>query len=331
MRKLIVLLQLLVPFAAFAQVARAPLSFEVASVKPAELPTAASFAAGKLPNIGLSVSGSRVSIGLMSLAELIPMAYNVKTHQVSGPDWMRQQRFDITAKMPDGVTSDDIPEMLRALLEERFHLKVHHEMRDNPIYGLVVTKGGPKFKEASADSEPEPDPAETAASITLPGLGGQVRINPSQLGGFGARGGTGTISIGGDGMSMKMSMGQSGMHMDINRAAMPAFAEFLTSMVDRPVVDMTELRGRYQFVLDLPPEALISVLAARGGRAGIAIPANPFGGGRGQAGVAPTDASDPSSGAIHTALAQLGLKLEPRKAPTDFVVVDHVDKVPTEN
>jgi uncharacterized protein (TIGR03435 family) len=42
-------------------------------------------------------------------------------------------------------------------------------------------------------------------------------------------------------------------------------------------------------------------------------------------------ASDPSGGSIFSSLQQMGLKLEPRKAPVDLIVVDHVEKVPTEN
>jgi len=42
--------------------------------------------------------------------------------------------------------------MLRSLLADRFKLVVHREMRDQPIYGLVVAKGGPKLKPSTADN-----------------------------------------------------------------------------------------------------------------------------------------------------------------------------------
>ena len=67
----------------------------------------------------------------MSLAELIPIAYNVKPFQVAGPDWMSSQRFDILARMPEGTTKEQVPEMLQALLAERFQLKIHRENREH--------------------------------------------------------------------------------------------------------------------------------------------------------------------------------------------------------
>ena len=43
--------------------------------------------------------------------------------------------------------------MLQALLAERFKLKVHHEMREMPIYSLVTTKNGPKLQPAPKDRD----------------------------------------------------------------------------------------------------------------------------------------------------------------------------------
>src|SRR5262245_50969758 len=107
----IMCLTLLIPAAVFGQ-APATLSFEVASIKPAETPTPALIASGKV-RLGMSITGSRVEIGFMSLADLIPTAFKVKAFQVSGPDWIRTQRFDISAKLPEGATKEEVPEMLQ--------------------------------------------------------------------------------------------------------------------------------------------------------------------------------------------------------------------------
>src|SRR5215470_18005259 len=147
---------LLLPSLMFSQAATA-LSFEVASIKPSQEITPALgkavIASGKL-HIGMSVDAARVEIGFMSLADLIPIAFAVKPYQVSGPEWMKVQRFDILAKMPDGATKEQVPEMLQALLGERFKLKVHRENRDYAVYGLVVGKGGSKLKETPPDTDP---------------------------------------------------------------------------------------------------------------------------------------------------------------------------------
>jgi len=136
---------LFIPALVFGQAPTPALSFEVASIKTAQAITPAMFTSGKL-HVGMSVDAARVDIGNMSLAELIPMAFKVKSYQVSGPEWMKAQRFDILAKMPEGATKDQVPEMLQALLEERFQLKVHRENRDYAVYGLMVGKGGSKLR-----------------------------------------------------------------------------------------------------------------------------------------------------------------------------------------
>src|SRR5438034_7733968 len=105
------------------QAPTAPPVFEVATVKPASLSaiTPAAIQSGRL-RVGMNVAGDRVDIGFMSLADLIRTAYAVKPYQVIGPDWMSAQRFDISAKMPDGATKEQVPAMLQALLAERFKL-----------------------------------------------------------------------------------------------------------------------------------------------------------------------------------------------------------------
>jgi uncharacterized protein (TIGR03435 family) len=72
MKRLTCGLILLIPSLAFGQ----RISFEVATIKPAEPITPASIASGKL-NVGVSVTGSGVSLGYLSVAEMIPIAYKV--------------------------------------------------------------------------------------------------------------------------------------------------------------------------------------------------------------------------------------------------------------
>src|SRR2546428_3033474 len=104
---------------------------------------------------------------------------------------------------------------------------------------------------------------------------------------------------------------------------MAQFAEILARFVDRPVVDATDLKGNYQVALDLSMDTLLNM--ARG--AGVGVPAL---GARGEPG-RPTDASDPSSSSILASVQQLGLLLEPLKPPVEFVLIDHLEKMPTEN
>ena len=77
------------------------------------------------PRMGVHVDRSQAEYNFLPLVDLIAIAYNVKTYQVSGPGWVTSQRFDIVANMPDGASVDDAPVMLQALLEDRFKLAIH--------------------------------------------------------------------------------------------------------------------------------------------------------------------------------------------------------------
>ena len=83
--------------AAFAQTA----AFEVASVKRAEPITPAMVQSGRL-HMGVTIDSLHVRISQLSLYELTALAYQVKCHQISGPDWMVTERYDIQAKLPEG-------------------------------------------------------------------------------------------------------------------------------------------------------------------------------------------------------------------------------------
>ena len=125
---------------------------------------------------------------------------------------------------------------------------------------------------------------------------------------------------------MHLTMSPEGtMRLAMEKMTMPALADALSQFVDRPVVDMTELKGNYQVALDLSPADLMA--AAR--TAGVAIPGRmPAAADAGR----PADAaSDPSGSSIFAAVQQLGLKLDSQKQPMERLVVDHLERMPTEN
>jgi uncharacterized protein (TIGR03435 family) len=153
----------------------ATLSFEVASIKPSGPLDPAAIMAGKA-HIGISVDKARVDIGNANLMGLICWAYSIKPNQVAGnPDWlnagMNADRFDILAKMPEGAKEAQAPEMMQKLLAERFHLRVHREKRDLPVYALVVDKGGPKLKEADPEPAGDVQAAEGSSANPAPAKG----------------------------------------------------------------------------------------------------------------------------------------------------------------
>jgi len=78
-----------------------------------------------MPKYGQSIDGLRRGVPADVAADLIGIAYKIKTYQINGPAWLNQERFDIAARMPEGATADDAPAMLQALLKDRFKLVAH--------------------------------------------------------------------------------------------------------------------------------------------------------------------------------------------------------------
>ena len=146
MRKILNKLTVCLALASAMALAQTTPTFEVASIKPAApldmAKIAAAVQAGQMPKIGPHVDQARAEYTYVSLKELIILAYKVKPYQVTGPDWMASQRFDIVAKMPEGASKDDAPKMLQTLLEERFKLAVHRDSREHPVLALVLAREG---------------------------------------------------------------------------------------------------------------------------------------------------------------------------------------------
>jgi uncharacterized protein (TIGR03435 family) len=306
--------------------------FEVATIKAAAQPTPELFRTGKI-HLGMTVDGGRVDIGGLPLIALLQQAFRVKMFQVAAPDWARESRWDILAKLPDGASQDQIPEMLQALLADRFKLVVHRENKELPVYELVVAKGGAKMK-ASVDP---PDPADAPANGAFGFFGGPPP-GPPPAGGPGrgpndgpGRGNAEFTSPQFGTMKISGSPQEGRIHLDASKVSMAGLADMLTGMTDRPVFDKTGLSGNYQVALDLSLDEMMGGMArAQGFGFGPGGPGGP--GGRGGPGGAQTDgASDPSGGTVFASLAKLGLKLDARKAPVETIVVDHLEKGPTEN
>jgi len=99
----------------------------------------------------------------VSAMELLQWAYNLPDSRIrGGPPWMRSARFDIDARadptLNDRLRSLDSAQareierrMVRSLLADRFALKAHQESHVEPVYDLVVAKGGPKFQAAQVN------------------------------------------------------------------------------------------------------------------------------------------------------------------------------------
>jgi uncharacterized protein (TIGR03435 family) len=200
-------------------------SFDVATIKPHPSDGVPSW-------IGIRNTPDGIEGAFVTLPILIQRAYGLRSaDQVSGgPEWSRNERFDIQAKMSEAEmagmqklspaeTKARREVMLQALLAERFKLKVHSETRQAPIFELVVAKGGSKLKDAATDTSDHLEKGEDGKPRT------------------------------GFGQATKSTMVAQG-------EPTKALAEFLSqsfSGLGRPVVDKTGLNGVYNFTLNWVP------------------------------------------------------------------------------
>jgi uncharacterized protein (TIGR03435 family) len=91
-----------------------------------------------------------------SLKTLIRNAYDIQSFQFSGgPSWLDSDTYDISATIADraGVSQDQYRALIRALLADRFQLKVHWQTRQGDVYALVVAKNGSTLKVATNPSK----------------------------------------------------------------------------------------------------------------------------------------------------------------------------------
>jgi uncharacterized protein (TIGR03435 family) len=282
--------------AADAQPGNASPTFDAASVKPAPPPTAAILNHINTGGPGTPYPG-RVDWWSVSMTGFLMEAYDVKPFQISGPDWLGSTKFQLTATVPKGATKEQYRLMLQNLLAERFKIKVHFEKKEGTSYALVTGKNGPKMKE----SVEEPAPQEgAAAAAPLP----PAKLQKDQDGFPACPPGRGARTL----------MANGRVRLCANQVTMERLAALLTNWSGHTVTDETGLKGRYDFVLTYAPA---------GTPAAGATPA-PDGS---TASVPEVDSYPDLVGAMQ----QLGLKLEQKRAMIDMLVIDHLEKVPTEN
>jgi uncharacterized protein (TIGR03435 family) len=262
-------------------------AFEVASVRSADRRTAAgplkSEAGRDGGGPGFQVEPNRFSAASVNLFALIVKAYGLTACRPmgafdcvllsGGPDWLRKDSFHIQAKMPDGSPAytlaqfqngqaEQLQLMLQGLLADRFKLKIHRETKQLPVFALSTGNRGPKLKTAGESGQP---------MLVF------RRADASK-----ARGGTDAPEI---------------MQLVVNNHSLQEIAGFLSIFMDRPVLDRTGLKGKYDFTLEYE-----SNLEAPGAFSAATGP-----------------------GMFRAFQEQAGLKLEATKGPVEVIVIDHAE------
>jgi uncharacterized protein (TIGR03435 family) len=195
--------------------------FEVASVKP-------NTSGNNMVMIRPPVGG-RFTATNVKLKMLVRLAYNLQDYQISGAAaWMDSDGYDITAKAADSIAGmEQMRPLLQSLLEDRFHLKIHRETKEVPVYTLMAAKNGLKLPAAKeggcvAFGPDSPPPAGR----------GPGQLPPTPCGGFFM--GPNTL-VGG-----KIPMAQ--------------LVEGLSTILGRPVIDKTGFTGTFDVHLEFSPE-----------------------------------------------------------------------------
>lgn len=225
-------------------------AFAVASIRP-------SAAEVKFEHDGKTeVAPGTLRMRDVTVSTCIKWAYGVQDRQISGPEWLQSQHYDIVAKADGPATEDQMKLMLQALLADRFKLSFHRERKELRSYVMTVAKSGHKLHESASDAKPSRQNSAIATTAKA--------------------------------------------------TTMKEFGDFMSGPLQTPVVDMTGLTGRYDFVLDFTPY----------------LP-------EGEHVMKPDYVN--TNGIIIAALQrELGLKLESRKESVDVLVIEHVEK-PSEN
>ncbi len=197
--------------------------FEVASIKPA-----APDARGMYIRPG---PGGGVSITNMTLKELIVLAWRVQPFQISGgPAWLDSVHYDIVAKPETKPKQSAIPEMLQALIENRFQVKVHREKKELPIYALVMARKdgrlGPELNESKDGDCVQPDPLSAPAPP-------QPGVAPARFCG-------------------QMMMGIN--HLTAVGIPVSGMTPMLSRLLGRSVIDKTGLTGNFNISVEWTPD-----------------------------------------------------------------------------
>lgn len=276
------------------------LQFEVASVKisPPIVGNTRPALMGMRGGPGTADPG-QLTLGYMTMKNILAQAFGVKANQVTGPAWLDKtdgDHYDIVAKVPPGASREDGKIMLQSLLLERFGLAFHRETKDVQGYELVVGKNGSKLKESEMSTDPPPPPPTDQPFKFETDRNGIPQLPAGRPG-------------------MLISAGVGGQNtIAARQQSISQLANFLEGQVGKPVVDKTGLTAKYDY--------------------GFAFDASGLAGEFRPSAAAAADFATAPAGApsLFTAVQQeLGLRLDQKKVTVQLIVIDRLEKVPTEN
>jgi len=205
---------LLLPLAFGRCQAPAPSAFEAASITPCKpgTPGPPGEHAGM---VQFTFPGGRFRANATTLKYLLEWAYDIQTAQhTGGPAWLSSDRYDIEATAGTNASDAQMKRMVQALLEDRFHLKVHRETKEMQAIVLAQGRNAPKISPAK-DGEIH-----------------AVRFTPQ------------------DGSGGKVAS----YHILCTRFTVAELSDTFARQLGQVIVDQTGLQGDFDFTIDLTPD-----------------------------------------------------------------------------
>jgi uncharacterized protein (TIGR03435 family) len=181
----------------------------------------------------------------VTLPWLINFAYDLRSGQERRgarealPKWAQDDWYTIEARAEGNPTRDDVRQMVRSLLEERFQFAAHVEKRKGQVYALVVAKLGVGLK---PHPQGAPCTLSTLKANKYPHISPSYDAVPAHCGIFGRE-----LSHNGERRfeMFDVTMQQTADWLGLGGLALPL-----------SVTDQTGLTGRYDAVLDFGPDAM---------------------------------------------------------------------------
>jgi uncharacterized protein (TIGR03435 family) len=271
--------------------------FDVASVKEnkGDGPMQSNFPLG--PGDAYARNGGHFIATNIPLQVYIYFAYKVQPNQGPAlgkqlPEWAQTTKYDIEAKVDGDPGKDDMRAMMRALLAERFGLKIHTEMQETSVLALVLAKPGVMGKTMKVHAA---DDMSCPKDVDPNEINGKEEPPKEAADGF-------PVSCGRI-LGMKASTA-GGVKLGARNVPMKPFVDGAMNFgnLGKPVVDKTGLAGNYDFTLEFA-------------RDGAMFPQDP--------GVTPDD-TEPSF--LNALTTQMGLKVKADKGQEAVLVLDHVER-----
>jgi len=130
----------------------APLTFDVASVK---INAEYSQANRNTWQSSIKSSPGSVTMRNVNLTMITAWAFHVQRPQVSGPQWLDDNRYDISAKAATPAEDDQLRLMLQSLLADRFKFTSHRDTRTMEVMAFILPKSGHKMKVSDIEGPPQ--------------------------------------------------------------------------------------------------------------------------------------------------------------------------------